>query len=1389
MTASAAAGFVFTNWTGSATTTNATLQFTMQTDLAFTAHFVDIQKPTVSIVTPTANQQWTNGTFTVKGKASDNVAVGTVYYALNGSGWAAATTANGWTNWTASLTLTPGTNTVQAYAVDTSGNFSPTNTVRFVYLVLKPLTVQIVGRGTVNSNYNGALLAINKNYKMTASAAAGFAFTNWTGSATTTNATLQFTMQTDLTFTARFVDIQKPTVNIVTPTANQQWTNGMFAMTGKASDNVAVGTVYYALNGSGWAPATTANGWTNWTASLTLTPGTNTVQAYAVDTSGNYSPTNTVRFVYLVLKPLTVQIVGRGTVNSNYNGALLAINKNYKMTASAAAGFAFTNWTGSATTTNATLQFTMQTDLAFTAHFVDIQKPTVSIVTPTANQQWTNGTFTVKGKASDNVAVGTVYYALNGSGWAAATTANGWTNWTASLTLTPGTNTVQAYAVDTSGNFSPTNTVRFVYLVLKPLTVQIVGRGTVNSNYNGALLAINKNYKMTASAAAGFAFTNWTGSATTTNATLQFTMQTDLAFTAHFVDIQKPTVSIVTPTANQQWTNGTFTVKGKASDNVAVGTVYYALNGSGWAAATTANGWTNWTASLTLTPGTNTVQAYAVDTSGNFSPTNTVRFVYLVLKPLTVQIVGRGTVNSNYNGALLAINKNYKMTASAAAGFAFTNWTGSATTTNATLQFTMQTDLAFTARFVDIQKPTVSIVTPTANQQWTNRMFAITGKAGDNVAVRTVYYALNGSGWAPATTANGWTNWTASLTLTPGTNTVQAYAVDTSGNYSPTNTVRFVYLVLKPLTVQIVGRGTVNSNYNGALLAINKNYKMTASAAAGFAFTNWTGSATTTNATLQFTMQTDLAFTAHFVDIQKPTVSIVTPTANQQWTNGTFTVKGKASDNVAVGTVYYALNGSGWAAATTANGWTNWTASLTLTPGTNTVQAYAVDTSGNYSPTNTVRFVYLVLKPLTVQIVGRGTVNSNYNGALLAINKNYKMTASAAAGFAFTNWTGSATTTNATLQFTMQTDLAFTAHFVDIQKPTVSIVTPTANQQWTNGTFTVKGKASDNVAVGTVYYALNGSGWAAATTANGWTNWTASLTLTPGTNTVQAYAVDTSGNFSPTNTVRFVYLVLKPLTVQIVGRGTVNSNYNGALLAINKNYKMTASAAAGVAFTNRTGSATTTNATLQFTMQTDLAFTAHFVDIQKPTVSIVTPASNQQWTNGMFAMTGKASDNVAVGTVYYALNGSGWAAATTANGWTNWTASLTLTPGTNTVQAYAVDTSGNASPISRRTVNFVTSPTVSRTVNFVASPTVSLTLDTTNSATPLSVPSTLGSAVYANGSYTFVVSGAPGYKYAVQVSTDLVNWVPVQTNTAPFTFVDANASHFGQRFYRSVYAP
>ena len=74
--------------------------------------------------------------------------------------------------------------------------------------------------------------------------------------------------------------------------------------------------------------------------------------------------------------------------------------------------------------------------------------------------------------------------------------------------------------------------------------------------------------------------------------------------------------------------------------------------------------------------------------------------------------------------------------------------------------------------------------------------------------------------------------------------------------------------------------------------------------------------------------------------------------------------------------------------------------------------------------------------------------------------------------------------------------------------------------------------------------------------------------------------------------------------------------------------------------------------------------------------------------------------------------------------------------------------------------------------------------------TVLSTPAAmLTSSVNSNGTFTFNVVGVTGYKYAVQATTDLVNWTSVETNTAPFTFQDASAGSFNQRFYRTVYLP
>lgn len=67
--------------------------------------------------------------------------------------------------------------------------------------------------------------------------------------------------------------------------------------------------------------------------------------------------------------------------------------------------------------------------------------------------------------------------------------------------------------------------------------------------------------------------------------------------------------------------------------------------------------------------------------------------------------------------------------------------------------------------------------------------------------------------------------------------------------------------------------------------------------------------------------------------------------------------------------------------------------------------------------------------------------------------------------------------------------------------------------------------------------------------------------------------------------------------------------------------------------------------------------------------------------------------------------------------------------------------------------------------------------------------STLASHGIAPNGFSFTVNGSAGYTYVVQMSSNLLNWIPVLTNAAPFTFVDTNARAHSQRFYRSVHYP
>ena len=261
----------------------------------------------------------------------------------------------------------------------------------------------------------------------------------------------------------------------------------------------------------------------------------------------------------------------------------------------------------------------------------------------------------------------------------------------------------------------------------------------------------------------------------------------------------KPTNHITLPTAGLTVSNASYTVAGTASDNVFLAGVRYQLNGTGWNLAATGNGWTNWTAAVSLISGTNLVQAYSVDAAGNVSATNSVSFVCVLNTPLTVSTNGRGSITPNYNGTFLTIGKSYSLKAKAVSGFVFSNWTGgifspqNVLTNGATLKFVMQSNLWLQANFRETAKPTLTVTSPKTGTKETNALVTIVGTAKDSWKVAGVWCQLNGGALTNASSSNSFTNWTAQVTLITGTNTIKTFAQNLGGNFSKTNSLTLTH--------------------------------------------------------------------------------------------------------------------------------------------------------------------------------------------------------------------------------------------------------------------------------------------------------------------------------------------------------------------------------------------------------------------------------------------------------------------------------------------------------------------------------------------------------------------------------------------------------------------
>src|SRR6202140_1618656 len=652
----------------------------------------DTTPPSVSISSPTANQTVT-GTIPVTATASDNVAVASVQFKLDGANLGSLVTSAPYQISWNTTSATNASHSLTAVATDTSNNSTTSTAVAVtVNNDTTPPSVSI-SSPTANQTVTGTIPVTATASDNVAVASVQFKLDGANLGAPVTSAPYQISWNTtsatnashsltavatdtsnnSTTSTAVAVtvnnDTTPPSVSISSPTANQTVT-GTIPVTATASDNVAVASVQFKLDGANLgAPVTSAPYQISWN-TTSATNASHSLTAVATDTSNNSTTSTAVAVtVNNDTTPPSVSI-SSPTANQTVTGTIPVTATASDNVAVASVQFKLDganlgapvtsapyqiNWnTTSATNASHSLtavatdtsnNSTTSTAVAVTVNN-DTTPPSVSISSPTANQTVT-GTIPVTATASDNVAVASVQFKLDGANLGAPVTSAPYQiNWN-TTSATNASHSLTAVATDTSNNSTTSTAVAVtVNNDTTPPSVSI-SSPTANQTVTGTIPVTATASDNVAVASVQFKLDganlgapvtsapyqiNWnTTSATNASHSLtavatdtsnNSTTSTAVAVTVNN-DTTPPSVSISSPTANQTVT-GTIPVTATASDNVAVASVQFKLDGANLGALVTSApyqiSWNTTSATNASPPRT----AVATDTSNNSTTSTAV---------------------------------------------------------------------------------------------------------------------------------------------------------------------------------------------------------------------------------------------------------------------------------------------------------------------------------------------------------------------------------------------------------------------------------------------------------------------------------------------------------------------------------------------------------------------------------------------------------------------------------------------------------------------------------------------------------------------------------------------------------------------------------------------
>lgn len=439
-------------------------------------------------------------------------------------------------------------------------------------------------------------------------------------------------------------------------------------------------------------------------------------------------------------------------------------------------------------------------------------------------------------------------------------------------------------------------------------------------------------------------------------------------------------------------------------------------SGDTWTMRGSADGQT-WTTLTSFTKAlvTNQAGVFVGNTSNNPAYTGLIDYFFDTAAPidpedanartLTVNVVGLGTVGRNPDKSIYGCSESVQLTATPAAEWTFSGYTGDLASTNPASSVVMDTAKVITATFANTTPYTLTV--------GVNSVGGDVGEVGGGVtrAPDQPFYNFGNEVTLTAVPQPGWafTGWTGAIT---STNPVETVIIQ--GNTAATATfTKQAYTINVGVINDGIGTGgTVTKTPNLPTYEFGTPVALTATTNTGWTFGGWSGDITSLAPTVNLTMTDNISASATFVQNQYTLAVNVVPADES---GGTVT---KTPDKLAYGhgevITLTAAPIPGW----TFTGWQGAVTGIELTKMLTIVQNSVV--TANFDEDE---------YEVNVTVNGNGAVTQVPNKPTYLYGEPLTLTATPNAGYVFSGWSGDIVSTGSIIEIDVVSDLNIIANF------------------------------------------------------------------------------------------------------------------------------------------------------------------------------------------------------------------------------------------------------------------------------------------------------------------------------------------------------------------------